>query len=1132
MESRNAVSLKWTGAFSGSQRRWFTLIAVVFVVATWLPSASAQAGAQTPPPVLDGTAKLVQPANTSQTLRIVLGMERPHAAEEEQFLRDLHTKGSKDYRHFLTAEEWNARFGPSKQNEQAVVDWAKSQGLTVTARFPHRLLVAVEGPVKLLQNAFNVTINNYQIGNEVHFSNDRDPQITGSTSGLVHSVTGLNDIQVLQPGSAGTEPIMPIYSPGPVKGAMASGGANGDHKKLLAAMAAKKNGQVTPNLTNNFYDPTDLYGSNAYDFNALYAQGHCCNPFGISGGTPPVTSIAIATAGSQNTNDFAGFQAQYPYLAYHYFTIPINGTPTCCDKEGTLDFEWATAMSNSFGALTNTSSVFMYQGANASLETFTIMFGQILADGHARTMSVSWGCAEISCYDTKTMDTDHGIFNSMSGQGWTLVGIAHDHGATADCSTISVSYPGSDPDMVSAGGTTLSLFNNSTYNNEVAWTGGTAPGSCVFPTNNGGGGGGCSAHFGAPGYQGNSPACGAGSRSVPDISLNAAIGQNYFYNGALQGTGGTSIVAPELAGFFAQENAYLYWENFAVIGNSCTNSTCAPIGLANYYIYDAGLNSPYAAHYPFYDITAGCNSNDITLAKGLNAFCAFGGYDLATGWGSFNALQLAWYINTYLAGDFGAPATTFTGPKPGLWHNTDQTISWTIQDTSNNGSPDIGVAGFSQAWDSDPGDSYSQPTPGQGNSFYSGPEFPNATNGALSLAAAGQGCHTVNVRSWDNAGWGSLGTYGPVCYDIIPPATTPSSFPPPNSVNWNNTSVQVTLTANDPGAGSTGAGVYASFYSIDDNSCSWTNLTSCIFYSGPINVTTEGVHNVYDFSSDNAGNAGLVHRVPVNIDRTVPVTGASFSGTASVAVALHATDNLSGVAGTVYQLDGGTLTNYTAPFTVTAAGSHTVTFHSTDRAGNVEGAKSASFKVLGKSSTALVSSLNPSTYGTSVTFTASVSPATATGTVTFKSGPVTLGTLALATGKAKLVISSLTAGLHTIVAVYSGDANFGVSTSPVLTQTVKKAATATTLVSSLNPSKKGHPVTFTATVAPASGPTGTVSFMAGSKTLGNVALNPTTHKAAITNATLTVGTHSITAIYGGNANFKASTSGVVKQVVH
>ncbi len=1014
MKLRSAVSLKLARPFVGSQASWFVAMATLCIINMGLQQPlGAQSLAQTPPAVANGTANLVGPANATQMLRVVVGLERPHAAEEEQFIHDLHTKGTKDYRHFLTAAEWNARFSPSPQDEQAVVDWAKSQGMTVTGRFSHRLVVDLEAPVSVIEKAFNLKINNYMVGGAVHISNDRNPQIAGSTASLVHSIGGLNDIQTLQPASHGIEPTMPVYSPGPLKGTIASGGANGDHKKLLAAIEAGKN-RKGANITNNRYDPTDLYGSNAYNFNALYAQGHCCNPFGISGGTPPVTSIAIATAGSQNVNDFAGFQAQYPYLAYHYFTIPIGGNPTCCDQEGTLDFEWATAMSNSFGAFTNTSSIFIYQGADKKPSTFTSIFSQMLADGNARTMSVSWGCAEVSCYDNGTMDTDHGIFNAMTGQGWTLVGISHDHGATADCSTISVSYPGSDPDLVSAGGSTLSLFNDSTFNNEVAWTGGTAPGSCVAPTNNGGGGGGCSVHFPAPWYQGGNPACGTGSRSVPDVSLNAAIGQNYFYNGAVGGVGGTSIVAPELAGFFAQENAYLYWENFAVIGNSCINSTCAPIGLANAYIYDAGLNSPYAAHYPFYDIIAGCNSNDITLAKGLSPWCAFGGYDLATGWGSFNALQLAWYINTYIAGDFGAPVATFTGPKTGLWYNTDQTVSWNINDTSNNGSPDIGVAGFSQAWDADPGDSYSQPTPGQGNSFYSGPQFPNATAGSLDLASAGQGCHTAFVRSWDNAGWGQVQTYGSICYDIVPPTTTPSSFPSANSANWNNTAVLVFLSGNDPGAGSTGAGVYASFYSIDDNSCSWTNLTSCTFYSGPFNVLTEGAHNVYDFSSDNAGNAELVHRYPVNIDLTAPVTGASFSGSSPVVVTLSATDKLSGVANTVYQMDGGAVTSYTGPFSVAGVGNHTVSFHSTDRAGNVEASKSGSFTVLGKSATALASSLNPSTYGQSVTFTASVTPAAATGSVTFRNGSVTLGTVALAAGKAKFVISALTAGSHTI----------------------------------------------------------------------------------------------------------------------
>jgi len=1116
------------------------MILFLFSINLILP-ASAQRASQTPAEVVNGAAKLVQPTSPTQMLRVVLGIERPHAAEEEQFLADLHTKGTKEYHHFLKPEEWSARFGPSKQDEQAVVDWAKSQGLTVTGRFPHRLVVDIEGPVSTIEKAFNVKINNYQIGTAVHYSNDRDPQIAGSAASLVHSVGGLNNIQTLQPGSHGIEPAMPIYSPGPIKGTIGTGGASGDHKKFEAAMKVSKEKakKGKPGITNGFYDPTDLYGSNAYDFNALYAQGHCCNPFGNPGGTPPVTSIAIATAGSQNVNDFAGFHNQYPYLAYHYFTIPIDGGPTCCDNEGTLDFEWSTAMSNSFGALQNTSSVFMYQGVNNNLSTFTDIWSHMLADGNARTMNVSWGCAEFSCYDSGTMDTDHGIFNSMVGQGWTLVGISHDHGATADCSTISVSYPGSDPDIVSSGGTTLSLNFDSTYFSEVAWTGGSTPGSCVFPQNNGGGGGGCSAKFAAPGYQGSNPYCGSGSRSVPDVSLNAAIGQNYYFNGVLSGIGGTSIVAPEMSGFFAQENAYLYYLNGAVIGNSCGNGTCAPMGNPNWYMYYEALNAPYAGHYPFYDITSGCNSNDITISKGLGSWCAATGYDAATGWGSFNALQLAWSINTYLAGDFGGPVATFSGPTTGVWYNTDQIVGWSVTDTSGNGRPANGVAGFSQAWDVDPGDSYSQATPGQGNSFYSGPEFPNATGGCLSFAGAGgcggsvsQGCHTAYVRSWDNAGWGGLQTYGSVCYDTIPPTTTPTAVPPPNAHNWNNTGVQVTLVATDPGGGTTGSGVYGSFYAIDNNTCSWNNLPACTFYSGPINVTAEGGHFVYEFSSDNAGNPELVHNVPVNIDLTAPVSGASFSGTSTVVVTLAASDNLSGVASTVYQLDGGALKNYTGPFAVAVAGSHTVAFHSTDNAGNVEQAKSAGFKVLGKSATTLASAPNPSTYGQSVTFTASVTPATATGTVTFKSGAVTLGTGVLSAGKASFQTSTLTAGAHAIVAVYSGNSSLGGSTSLAHTQTVKKAATTTGLVSSLNPSKKGQAVTFTATVTPGAGPTGTVTFKDGATTLGTTALNTTTHKAVITKTTLAVGTHSITAVYGGNTNFNTSTSTVVKQVVH
>jgi hypothetical protein len=67
--------------------------------------------------------------------------------------------------------------------------------------------------------------------------------------------------------------------------------------------------------------------------------------------------------------------------------------------------------------------------------------------------------------------------------------------------------------------------------------------------------------------------------------------------------------------------------------------------------------------------------------------------------------------------------------------------------------------------------------------------------------------------------------------------------------------------------------------------------------------------------------------------------------TGNVRVWLIATDNLSGVASTVYQLDGGAVTTYSLPFIVSAKGAHTVTFHSTDLAGNVEATETLNFTV-------------------------------------------------------------------------------------------------------------------------------------------------------------------------------------------
>lgn len=733
------------------------------------PSASQNGSpVPAPPQVTAGRAQKLGAADPGQQLRLVIGLKTPHQAEEEAFLQSLQDKSSPNFHKYLTAAEWNARFGPSAQAEADVVKWARQNGLTVTQRYANHLVVDVQGSVTSVQKAFGVKINNYRLGSKSFYSNDRSAALPASLSGVVSSVQGMNSLQALTPSSPqAQQQTYPAYSAGPARSTGGGGHADGSASGLAAAKAASAKklglrgratgrsatgGGVTPGVTNGFYDPTDLYSSQAYDVNALYGQGHCCNPTHNPGVTPPATSIAIATAGAHNGADYTGFHNQYPYLADHWQEFWIDGTPTCCDFEGTMDFEWSTAMSNSFGSYVDTSMVYMYDGANNLLTTFTDIWNHMLSDGVARTMSTSWGCAESYCYDSGTIAADHNIFNAMLGQGWTLIGISHDHGPYADCAHVSASYPGSDPDLVSSGGTALQAAG--VFSSEVAWTGGSASGSCA--SNNGGGGGGCSSVFGKPGWQGVATMC--ASRAEPDMSLNAAIGQNVYFGGNLTASGGTSIVAPELAGIFAQINAYL-----EALGNVCgSGSPCPTIGDPHWAMYDANSGSP---HHPYYDITSGCTSNDVG-----GGWCAGPGYDLATGLGSANLFQFAWSILWFSVPEATPPSTTITGPTTGTWHNGG-TLSWTVTDSGGSFAA-TGVAGYTYKWDADPGDPTSEPHGGSGNSFYNGPAFKNSTSGSVSLASAGAGCHTLYVRAWDNIGDSADRSYGPLCYDATAPVIT------------------------------------------------------------------------------------------------------------------------------------------------------------------------------------------------------------------------------------------------------------------------------------------------------------------------------------------------------------------------
>jgi uncharacterized protein YjdB len=179
--------------------------------------------------------------------------------------------------------------------------------------------------------------------------------------------------------------------------------------------------------------------------------------------------------------------------------------------------------------------------------------------------------------------------------------------------------------------------------------------------------------------------------------------------------------------------------------------------------------------------------------------------------------------------------------------------------------------------------------------------------------------------------------------------------------------------------------------------------------------------------------------------------------------------------------------------------------------------------------TVLSSSPNPSALGATVTMTVTVTPSTATGTVQFFNGATLLGSANLSGGQAQLAIATLPAGVDSLTASYSGDANNASSTSAAVSQTVNaRAVTTTALTSSPNPAAYGTSVTITATVTP-SAATGTVQFFNGATLLGSASLSA--GKAQLKIATLPAGSDSLSAAYGGDANDLSSTSSPITETV-
>ncbi len=121
-------------------------------------------------------------------------------------------------------------------------------------------------------------------------------------------------------------------------------------------------------------------------------------------------------------------------------------------------------------------------------------------------------------------------------------------------------------------------------------------------------------------------------------------------------------------------------------------------------------------------------------------------------------------------------------------------------------------------------------------------------------------------------------------------------------------------------------------------------------------------------------------------------------------------------------------------------------------------------------------------------------------------------------------------GQITVAADQAGNTNYLAAPTLARSLTVGQARPRIVLVSSANPAHSGSPVTLDAILASSAGaPTGTVNFLDGTTSLGTVSL--ASGVASLTVSTLSIGSHRITAVYNGDANFATATSTVLSESI-
>ena len=492
--------------------------------------------------VESGAAQPLGRLSSSQIMNLNIVLPLGDAPGLEAFLGEVYDSGSPLFHKFLTPTEFTARFGPSKEQYDAVVQFAVTNGFTVTGGSRDGMDVEVRGPVAAVESAFHIRMMTYQhpTENRTFYSPDSEPT-TDLTFPLWH-ISGLDNYSIpyrlleskTDYAAAHGIPVNEVVS-------HATTGSGPSASFLGSDMRAAYYGTGTLTGTGQNLGLLEYYGTDLTDLNTYFKN---------VGQTNNVPITLLSTDGTSTS------------------CVDTTAGGNCDDTEQTLDMTQAIGMAPGLSSLT------MYVGSTDT----AIISAMTTHSPLPTTIGCSWGWKPA---DPSTLNP---YFEKMAAQGQNFFAASGDH---STWSKRNEAWPADDAYVVAVGGTDLVTSSAAgPWQSETAWVdsgGGISPDKIAIP-----------AWQKLPGVINSSNKGSTTYRNGPDVSANANF---TFYVCADQTTctanlyGGTSFAAPMWAGYVALVNQQL-----AAQGKST-------IGFMNPTIYAQNVTSVYGTD--FHDIISG-----------------------------------------------------------------------------------------------------------------------------------------------------------------------------------------------------------------------------------------------------------------------------------------------------------------------------------------------------------------------------------------------------------------------------------------------------------------------------------------------------------------------------------------------